>query len=827
MDFWFKLPHCRTPTTKNFAMLPGDLLLEITRFLDSRLDMLNLSLTSHQSYDSVTPALYSSVSLNSFGQCVKTLNMLSQRPDIARHVRSLAIHPEGKPGSNAHKCHVGLASEAVREIAASTHLDALSTFVWDGDELPVNDDMWFALRMFCPRLKYIYTTIGSILPCANSHLFDFVDLTGFSLTLKSGFFDNHVDMFLDEDQPASRKFWDMLINRCPNLEELSIDGISTLPTEAHSLVKGSWPRLRKLTLGDVTIDWQPTTDLDKRPFISFLEKHNALRSLSLSRHNIQPNYFAANPVTFSNLTDFSGTLEQLQALPHLHASLKSVTFRDPMQTRELTPLAVVSVLQSMTALTHLRISFVLHSMYDSGSLLRSLVQSCPHLRHLDLTCAHKPSFHLDSFAKTIRSFPKLRSLHLTIVKYPGDEDISAGAARIASTNPRLEEFTLKFLPPRHPLPLPFSLPILQMMPPSEATGTLAEKSLHADSDATSKLELPPLTEWRKHFRNDSVITRDRVSVKKPQTADMIAEGFVPEGSEGKVIIEAYPGPGALTRALMKLPKSRINKIIVLEDYEPYLEYLRPLEAADPRVTVIPKPGYSWDSYEVIQEHGLLDDVKTLDWSAGVHPQLQFITHFPLNIHGEQLLAQFLRGIPDHQWLFKYGRIPLSFLLSEYVWQVAVAQYDFAVPTAALSPFATHFHPKPSTPLTSGPRHHNKAENRKVGMPFQAINVTPLAHPAIQPRLLDKWDFCLRRLFVLKSKPLKQAISALAPGAQVLLKKLESTDIPPEDRVNVKTEVRKLSVDDWAKIIKAFDEWPFAPEDLAIADSFSADREKSM
>ncbi|KAJ8696076.1 hypothetical protein PTI98_005974 [Pleurotus ostreatus] len=469
MQSWFKLPDCRSP--HNLASLPRDLLLEIAGALDSRTDLLSLSLTSKNAYSNLTSMLYSTLVLNSVEQCVTTLGMLERRPDIARHILKLVIKPEAKSGTQRPRFHEGLASAAVRSIAMSTHLDALRTFVWDGEEMPGNDDMWFALRMFCPRLRSIHTTIGSILPSVNSHLFDFVDLAGFSLTLKPGFYDNHVDMFLDEDQPASRKFWDMLINRCPNLEELSIDGISTLPTDAHSLVKGRWPKLRKLNLGDVTVDWRPMSASEKRPFISFLEEHNSLRSLSLSRHNIQPSYFATNPIAFTHLTDFSGTLEQLQALPHLHASLKSVTFRDPMQTRELTPLAVVSVLQSMTALTNLRISFVLHSMYDSGSLLRSLIQSCPHLRHLDLTCAHKPSFHLDSFAKTIRSFPKLRSLHLTIVKYPGDEDISAGAARIASTNPRLEKFTLTFVPPTHPLPLPFSFPLFRMLPPAEARGS--------------------------------------------------------------------------------------------------------------------------------------------------------------------------------------------------------------------------------------------------------------------------------------------------------------------------------------------------------------------
>ncbi|KAL0956732.1 hypothetical protein HGRIS_002852 [Hohenbuehelia grisea] len=55
------------------------------------------------------------------------------------------------------------------------------------------------------------------------------------------------------------------------------------------------------------------------------------------------------------------------------------------------------------------------------------------------------------------------------------------------------------------------------------------------------ISLPPLEKWRKYFPSDSAVTRERAAVRLPSAADAIAEAFVPEGSEGKVIIEAYPG----------------------------------------------------------------------------------------------------------------------------------------------------------------------------------------------------------------------------------------------------------------------------------------------
>ncbi|KAF5385948.1 hypothetical protein D9615_002663 [Tricholomella constricta] len=473
--FWldFTTSSPRHSAERSHFTPPGDLLIEIASALESRADVLNLSLTSRYVYSNIAAVLYETVTLNSLEQCTRTLTMLQRRPDIARHVRELVIRPHSN-NEVRHGVAVSLlASAAVRETAATQRLDALTKFIWDGDEKPYHEDMWFALRMGCPQLRYIGTSVGRYLPMHNSHLFDFVDLIGFSLTLKHGFYETHMDMFLDEDNASSRQMWDMLIQRCPNLEELIIEGVSTLPTDVHALVEGRWPKLRKLALGDVSIDWIPglLAQGEKRPFITFLEAHPTLDSLSLSRYTIQPAHLATLDPGSLQLSSFSGTLQQLQALPYLQSHLKSVTFRDSMQTRETSAQAVASLLQGFSHLTDLKISFNLHSMYDSGNLLRSLISSCPHLRKLELTCGNKPSFQLDSFSKTVRGFPKLRTLHLTIVKYPGDEALSAGAARIAKANPRLTKFSLTFIPPAYPLPLPFSLPYLPIPFPTRASGS--------------------------------------------------------------------------------------------------------------------------------------------------------------------------------------------------------------------------------------------------------------------------------------------------------------------------------------------------------------------
>ena len=183
--------------------------------------------------------------------------------------------------------------------------------------------------------------------------------------------------------------------------------------------------------------------------------------------------------------------------------------------------------------------------------------------------------------------------------------------------------------------------------------------------------------------------------------------------------------------------------------------------------------------------GLLSDVPLHGWENGgqlprpflieathleltaVHPQLQFISHFPSTVMGEQLVAQLFRAIPEQQWLFKYGRVPLSFILSDYVYQVcrpeclltisspnnqfqrvtatvkqstvrckvsvvaeAVAKCNEAVPFDALQPYEDNFHPKKSPVVI--PTDSRKRNSRGVGNPFRAMHVVPLEHQVCNP-----------------------------------------------------------------------------------------------
>jgi len=241
----------------------------------------------------------------------------------------------------------------------------------------------------------------------------------------------------------------------------------------------------------------------------------------------------------------------------------------------------------------------------------------------------------------------------------------------------------------------------------------------------------------------------------------------------------------------------------------------------------------------------LDNVKPVAWESQEPPNIHFISHLPNTVHGDQLLAQIFRCMPDKSWLFKYGRVPLSLLMTESIWErtsadirnktrcklsvIAEAVSDCSeVLPSALTPFDEHFYPPNSseTEESSAPKKKRKATGRPIGVPYVAVNVTPKVRPFVQPGLLDKWDYVTRKLFVLKASSVAKGIPSVAPGAGALLTMLANDVIPGGKNIDLNKQIRRLTVEEWALIVQAFDEWPFAPEELMVTDSFFRDVERA-
>ncbi|OAX37349.1 hypothetical protein K503DRAFT_719896 [Rhizopogon vinicolor AM-OR11-026] len=436
----------------NLTALPPDLLLEVISCLPSRTDILNLALSSKVLFTNACAILYAHVHLGTTEQCQRTLSMLCSRPGIARHVQKLQIRFSSSRPTYFADINGITISTLLRELAPK--LDALHTFIWDADEIPQCDEMWFALRMSCPRLRTIGMCYGSVMPDEHSHLLDFKNLRGFSLTLKYGYYIHHADEFQDA-LPFEGRLWDMLVRSSLNLEELHIFGGPLIPDgKVHPLCNARWPLLHSLSLGDIMLDWSaPLSDAgSKRPFITFLEAHQRLRSLRTSRTALSPHLIPSlDPSALSQLTHFAGSLEHLQALVPSHPKITHLAIEEPLIIRDLAPLIVTGVLQNLRCLTDLRIAFIFHSSYESGSLVKSLIGACPGVTTLEITCAKRPSFRVGTLAKSISALPRLRHLRLTLVPSGNEDSLRDCASQIAHANPRLHLFTLIFIPAWLPL----------------------------------------------------------------------------------------------------------------------------------------------------------------------------------------------------------------------------------------------------------------------------------------------------------------------------------------------------------------------------------------
>ncbi|KAJ7768719.1 hypothetical protein DFH07DRAFT_915432 [Mycena maculata] len=432
--------------------LPASILQEIAGHISCLTDVLNFGLCSRLMWERLLPRLYADVDLKTNKQC-KLLSALAKRPAIARHIRTLAVRPNNAEWT--------LPEDPINEVAISdlisrlaAHLTALHTFIWDGLEMP-EDQMWLKLRKSCPHLVNIGTTVAEEPVENTSHLFAFRDLRKFSFVVKCA----SLEWLADGRPPMEKlpkRFWAMLVEHCPDLEELVIGGAAPCPRlfDIRPVSYGQWPRLRSLTLGDLAMQAPPKNDGRREPsFMAFLRSHPQLRCLKMQHvgGDAFPSALDLPPIALPNLLTFSGPLTYVRTLPQPWL-LQDLSLNGLQHSATSFPL-LFSCLQQLTSLKSLSILIDL-SLYttinrslqprDHSKIFHSVLASCPRLSHLDLLCFTQPTFNVIEFSNAIHAAPHLRSFVLTKVHASSDEDMTHSAAQIARQNPALDTFTLRY-----------------------------------------------------------------------------------------------------------------------------------------------------------------------------------------------------------------------------------------------------------------------------------------------------------------------------------------------------------------------------------------------
>ncbi|KAJ9103271.1 hypothetical protein QFC21_002694 [Naganishia friedmannii] len=306
--------------------------------------------------------------------------------------------------------------------------------------------------------------------------------------------------------------------------------------------------------------------------------------------------------------------------------------------------------------------------------------------------------------------------------------------------------------------------------------------------------LPPRQSWQQVFpnKNFSIVNRLRgagtVGIqkgKRTQVADeALANRMVQRLDVRKedVLIEAYPGMGFLTRALLNLsPPFHPRKVLTIEpsldfninglglnsdlalegedkalphaeskeDAKRYLTERRKLlhnnaieemiknagvggtdqapilpsmdggiEMAaplkddytlrafpskdDPSLVIIDGTMFDWKTVAVLEADGLLSDVQRRTWEEPP-PNLHMIATIPDSDMGEQLVSQWIGCVATRSWLFRWGRVKMSFLVKPTLYDRLTAKpgtkayCKLSVITAALcniQPACEHYMPGP-------------------------------------------------------------------------------------------------------------------------------------
>ncbi|KAJ6509688.1 hypothetical protein DFH09DRAFT_1198848 [Mycena vulgaris] len=407
--------------------LPADLFLEIASHLMPA-DLLSFSLTSSHLRHLLLPELYKSVSLFS-GACLAALEMLSMRPDLRVHVVTLSVdllRPSPVPWP---KQDVGEERTTMLIEQVLPALTNLQTFNWAGKQIPP-DRLFLRLRNACPKLKNISCVAKSIHFNPDCELFKFTGLTGFTFWVS---YQETKDPPPFQDIPP--QLCDMLLQRCPKLETLSLKLLS-MPNlerweELDRLTTGTWPSLRSFHLDiyllDGPLSWQPPT----QNLGTFLSAHPGITDLTLHpfvRPGMAPCELPLllNPGALPRLTSFEGAYQHLSELPNPQG-LATLVLYNYTSTTYISRASIITALQQLTGLKTLAMGF---GETDEHSAIEDIVSACPNLTALHI------QFHTDSkfgtkrlrqISRELQALPHLRKFSLAKNYHLSDETMLSSA----------------------------------------------------------------------------------------------------------------------------------------------------------------------------------------------------------------------------------------------------------------------------------------------------------------------------------------------------------------------------------------------------------------
>ncbi|KAJ7617170.1 hypothetical protein FB45DRAFT_223126 [Roridomyces roridus] len=415
--------------------LPGEIFLTISEFLGNA-ETLALSISCSDLRTLLMPAMYRTVELQSNRACRLGLVMFRQHPHLCAFIRTLIVRPNSPvpswPRLNGWMNEVQL-TLLIEEL--SSRLNNLRKFEWGGLELP-DGGMWAALRSCCPLLKTIHSTVGSKYLEPQCELFSFENLQSFSLCAHPG--QRNIS-----EMPLPSQLWEMLIERCPKLEELTLRLFHSPHSlrELDTLTSCTFPSLRAFHIEIWLSSTDPGLSSPSLPcFGKFLSAHPNLLDLSILPYaNTRPSgalpLFLAS-TALPRLQSFVGVAEHLAELPNPASITVLDLTGDPVDETGVN--SVASLLKRLVSLHTLDIRIA------HPSLLVSILVAVPALSTLRIMfpCGFNTKTLNEISLALHERLPCLRSFTLYKIHHRMDASMLRSALVLFAKNPRFERVDL-------------------------------------------------------------------------------------------------------------------------------------------------------------------------------------------------------------------------------------------------------------------------------------------------------------------------------------------------------------------------------------------------
>ncbi|KAJ9119071.1 hypothetical protein QFC22_003562 [Naganishia vaughanmartiniae] len=163
---------------------------------------------------------------------------------------------------------------------------------------------------------------------------------------------------------------------------------------------------------------------------------------------------------------------------------------------------------------------------------------------------------------------------------------------------------------------------------------------------------------------------------------------------------------------------------------------------DPSLVIIDGTMFDWKTVAVLEADGLLSEVQRRSWS-GQPSNLHMIATIPDSDMGEQLVSQWIGCVATRSWLFRWGRVRMSFLVKPTLYDRLTAKpgtkayCKLSVITAALcnvQPACEHYVPGPDAcvPITLQKKWEKEREPIKKLLQPKKAKVVKIESPETKP-----------------------------------------------------------------------------------------------